>query len=149
MSKRFQRPPIVPGEPLDYVFDAFEMFVNSFVADVEGRVDTLEGEQGDQRPPSGPETNLRVIRGVVNADATVAEGSGFSVADTGTGQYTITFTAAFSDVPAVDATAVAATLRSAQLNAAAAAGSCVVQTYDTAAATSADTAFHFTAIGPA
>lgn len=43
--------------------------------------------------------NLRIIRGTVNSDGTIAAGSGFSVTKQGTGEYLITFTQAFSARP--------------------------------------------------
>lgn len=57
----------------------------------------------DQRAPKGPEANLKIIRGRINANATIAHGSGFTVVSPGVGRYTITFTAAFSGAPAVTA----------------------------------------------
>lgn len=42
-----------------------------------------------------------IIRGTVNFDATVITGTGFSVATTATGDYTVTFTTAFSAAPTV------------------------------------------------
>jgi hypothetical protein len=48
------------------------------------------------------ETNgLRIVRGNVNKDGTIYNGTGFSVVKNGTGSYTIIFTSAFSDVPSV------------------------------------------------
>jgi hypothetical protein len=43
----------------------------------------------------------RVVRGRVNADGTVAQGTGFTVNKTGAGAYEITFTTAFSALPIV------------------------------------------------
>jgi len=45
---------------------------------------------------TGGEENLRMIRGSVNANGTIAAGSGFSVTKGVTGAYTITFTTSFS-----------------------------------------------------
>jgi len=43
------------------------------------------------------ETGLKIIRGSVNSDGSIAGGSGFSVTKTGTGAYRINFTTAFSN----------------------------------------------------
>jgi hypothetical protein len=61
---------------------------------------------GAQRPPAGPETNLKVIRGIVNTAGagTIVEGSGFTLTRHGTGDVTITFSTGFSNEPAITAT---------------------------------------------
>ncbi len=46
-------------------------------------------------------TSLSVVRGVFTSAAAITSGEGFSVVKNGTGDFTITFTTAFSDVPAV------------------------------------------------
>ncbi len=46
----------------------------------------------------------QILRGVVNQDASINRGSGFTVAHTGTGVYTVTFTQAFPTAPVVVAT---------------------------------------------
>jgi hypothetical protein len=46
----------------------------------------------------------RIIRGTVNADASIAGGGGFSVAKDGAGRYRITFTTPFADIPSASAT---------------------------------------------
>lgn len=48
----------------------------------------------------------KVITGRVNADGTIAAGTGFAVNHTGTGKYTVTFGAAFPNVPTVTAVCV-------------------------------------------
>jgi hypothetical protein len=58
---------------------------------------------GSLYAPGGVE-NLRIVRGTVNADGTIGQGSGFSVSRTSTGQYTVTFTTAFSAEPTVTLT---------------------------------------------
>jgi hypothetical protein len=55
---------------------------------------------------TGGGDNLRIVRGTVNSDGTIASGSGFTVNHTGTGVYAVTFTTAFTDTPAVTATAI-------------------------------------------
>jgi hypothetical protein len=56
---------------------------------------------GAQRPPSGPETNLKVIRGTVNTAGagSIVQGSGFTIARNGVGDVTVTFSTAFSAAP--------------------------------------------------
>lgn len=50
---------------------------------------------------SGGVENLRIIRGTINTDGSIAAGSGFSVSSPGDGQYTITFSAPFASPPSV------------------------------------------------
>jgi hypothetical protein len=45
------------------------------------------------------------IRGIVEPDGTIYNGSGFSVSRSGTGSYVVTFASPFSDVPAISLTA--------------------------------------------
>lgn len=45
--------------------------------------------------------NLRIVRGIVSSSGAILEGTGFTVAKTGTGQYTVTITSAFLDLPSV------------------------------------------------
>ncbi len=47
------------------------------------------------------EPGLRAIRGIVNANGSIAEGAGFSVTRHGAGEFTVTFDPGFSDIPAV------------------------------------------------
>lgn len=53
---------------------------------------------GYTQPGTGGET-LKTIRGIVNANGTIAEGTGFTVG-VSSNRYTITFSTAFSDIPA-------------------------------------------------
>jgi hypothetical protein len=46
----------------------------------------------------------RIIRGTVNADASIAGGGGFTVAKDGAGRYRITFSTPFADLPSASAT---------------------------------------------
>lgn len=55
----------------------------------------------DTHVPTAAEVGLKIVRGLVNADGTIAEGTGFTVVKAGTSDYTVTFTSPFSDVPAV------------------------------------------------
>jgi hypothetical protein len=52
---------------------------------------------------TGGEENLRIVRGLVDSDGTRLEGSGFQVAHTSTGLYSITFDTPFADRPVVTA----------------------------------------------
>lgn len=47
---------------------------------------------------------LTIVRGRIASDASTVSGEGFSCVHTGTGQYTVTFSSAFGDVPSVLAT---------------------------------------------
>lgn len=64
----------------------------------------LLGKTNPTLVTSGVE-NLRTIRGTVNADGTIAAGSGFTVTKGAAGVYTINFSTAFAAVPSVQATA--------------------------------------------
>lgn len=90
----------------------------------------------------------RIVWGIVNSDGTLAEGTGFTPSRTGTGDYTLTWSEAFSDVPAVDVTANGGGDRSE--NAEPTTTTCRV-TIDTSqtAGTLIDTKFNFIAVGPA
>lgn len=95
--------------------------------------------------------NLKVIRGVVNTTTTTpVEGAGFTLTDSGVGDMTINFSAAFSDVPAVvcevayldggssayHAVLLAATASTARVG------------LNTFAGSAAEGIFHFIAVGP-
>lgn len=55
-----------------------------------------------QRPPQGPETNLKVIRGAYRStDAAILAGSGFSCVRQGVGDVVTTFTSSFTGSPSV------------------------------------------------
>lgn len=85
----------------------------------------------------------KVISGRVNADGTIAAGSGFTVAHPGTGTYTITFTSAFAAAPAV-------VVSNNSVLTSIAAGPVAVGSVGVTIGTPAqDGAFSFTAIGPA
>lgn len=56
----------------------------------------------NQRAPQSPEPSLRIIRGSINGDGAIAYGAGFTITkNAGNGNYTITFSTAFSAVPTV------------------------------------------------
>lgn len=102
---------------------------------------------GAQRPPQGPETNLKIIRGIVASAGGISEGSGFTVTKGSTGLYTINFTAAFSDQPAVICTSTHAGISVATTGVSTTTASIEQRVYTTN--TVADQGFHFQAIGPA
>ena len=53
------------------------------------------------KPVPVGEENLRIIRGIINADGTKFNGSGFTSTKTSTGHYEIDFGTSFNDAPAV------------------------------------------------
>lgn len=99
----------------------------------------------NQRAPLGFETSLKIIRGEVNANGTTAQGSGFTVAKTGTGLYTISYS--FSGAATV-------TLAGRQgdwvavLNGAPGSIQAFVITRAVVGGAAADSAFCFIAVGP-
>jgi len=95
---------------------------------------------------TGGGENLRIVRGTVNADGSVVSGAGFTVSKAGTGLYTITFTTAFQDTPAVTATAVTDGVTSLDTLAAGSFG-CGVHAGSVVGGNRADRQFSFIAIG--
>lgn len=95
-----------------------------------------------------PESGLKLLRGVVTNTGAISEGSGFTVAKTATGKYTITFSPAFSDVPVVLANPVEDDTRTATVYDAAT-GSVKVDIRFSTDNTHDNIGFHFIAIGPA
>jgi hypothetical protein len=92
--------------------------------------------------------NLRMVRGSVNANGTVARGGGFTVVHNGgvgTGSFTITFTPAFSGVPSVTATAVNVAVRA---GGSISASSVTVSTVNFSTSSPVDDSFSFIALGP-
>ncbi len=67
------------------------------------------GNNGELRAPGGEE-NLRMLRGTLNANGTVALGAGFTATRTGTGTYQVDFNTAFNGVPTVTVTPQGASL---------------------------------------
>lgn len=89
--------------------DKYDIFVHDLdsPARLGDRLIPWEASPSGQRVPPGPETNLKIIRGNVlwdGFDPQIAEGSGFTVVKTTTGNFVVTFTTAFSDRPTVVAT---------------------------------------------
>ncbi len=54
---------------------------------------------------AGGYANLLIVRGIVRPDGTIYNGTGFTVTHNGTGNYTLNFSPAFTDVPALILTA--------------------------------------------
>ncbi len=95
---------------------------------------------------SGGQENLRIVRGTVQNNGTIFNGAGFTVTKNGTGSYTLNFTTAFADVPAVTITptiGAAAPVTATWNNGNP--GNILVETWS--GATHADVWFMFTAIG--
>lgn len=78
-----------------------------------GKVATVSGALAEHTEPpvivtsagtSTPTVSATILTGVINSDASIAGGTGFSVVHTGTGIYTVTFTAAFTATPTVQVT---------------------------------------------
>ena len=76
--------------------------------DVNGSVTatTYYGDGSNLTGISGPssEESLRIIRGSLNADGSIAAGSGFTITKAGAGRYDITFNTPFSGTPTITAT---------------------------------------------
>jgi hypothetical protein len=68
------------------------------LAKLDVRGDIRLGPSGQYIAPGAEET-LRIIRGKVNSNGSVLEGSGFSAVRTAEGEYTITFTTPFAGTP--------------------------------------------------
>ena len=94
----------------------------------------------------GSAENLRIIRGQVNYNGTIAAGSGFTVSHLGTGVYVVTFQTAFASPPVITSTAInnSADTVTAQIGTMSAT-SFAVGTHDNGLAS--DQAFTFIAIG--
>ncbi len=75
--------------------------------DVRGSI--AMGNAGELRAASGEE-NLRMLRGTLNANGTIALGAGFLATRAGTGTYQVNFNPAFSGVPTVTVTPQGASL---------------------------------------
>jgi hypothetical protein len=103
------------------------------------------GSSAQYNVPATEET-LRIIRGVVAANGAILYGTGFSVTHPTNGQYTVTFTTAFTDFPSVTATAQSGLMITATVTSVSA-SSVPVRTFNSAG-TAVDNQFHFIAIGP-
>ena len=113
------------------------------------RGDVKLGPSGQYFAPAGEE-RLRMVRGNIDGNGTILQGSGFTAVRLGEGWYRITFTPSFAGTPSVTATAhrpPAANQRwcwveEGQLNS----GSVVIQVMQELSTTDSD--FSFCAIGP-
>jgi hypothetical protein len=88
-----------------------------------------------------------MIRGIVSSTGLLLNGQGFTSARTTNGSYTVTFTTAFSDLPAVTAT-VQSGLSKLVTVTLVTTGSVQIRTFDSATETLNDLQFNFIAIGP-
>lgn len=61
---------------------------------------TATNSSGTGTLPKTTESGLRIIRGIYSS-GTIIEGSGFTISSGSTGQTTVTFNSAFSDVPSI------------------------------------------------
>ena len=113
--------------------------VESQASALDSRLDALEA--------------TRTIRGIVSAAGAVVEGTGFAAAKTATGQYTVTFTVPFSDLPAVvvgaGRTAMAYETQLLSGGSALTTSQFIAQTIQISPVALTDGEFHFVAIGPA
>ncbi|WP_109851713.1 hypothetical protein [Aquimarina sp. AU58] len=101
---------------------------------------TVEGEE-----------TLRMMRGNVNANGSIAQGTGFTITKIGTGRYTINFTTAFTGTPSLTATPgdVTGVLDDNILNISQISTTqCTISTIDNDSYTFEDSYFSFIAIGP-
>jgi hypothetical protein len=104
------------------------------------------GTSGDLLAPGGVE-NLRILRGRISGSGGITTGTGFTVAKTGTGAYTVTFTVPFAGQPTVTATPQVSLARIATCSSVLL-GSAQFWTFDSAGGAAIDQDFHFIAIGP-
>jgi len=140
---------LVSGTEL-FTIDGFSGFVgvgtNFPGSRLHVRGDVRLGTAGDLYAPGGVE-NLRILRGRVGGNGVIQVGTGFTVSHPSTGNYTITFTTAFSAEPAVTAGARTSGARLANCTTAAA-GSAQILTMDASTANPADQDFYFIIVGP-
>jgi hypothetical protein len=114
---------------------AYQLYANEFAYPAGGYVLPISGER------------VTTIRGVVNANGTIKEGAGFTVVKTATGRYTITFSSAFGDDPAVAVTLSDST-GSPLCVAVASTSNTATVTVRSPASVDTDCLFHFIAVGP-
>lgn len=104
----------------------------------------------NQRPPQSPETNLKIIRGIITTTSpgTINEGVGFTISYQAVGRVRVTFATPFSDLPSVvwsgDASGVNLLARNYSMDATQA----TCQAHNDAG-TVVDGKLHFIAVGPA
>jgi len=94
------------------------------------------------------ENGLRVIRGKINANGTIAQGAGFTATRSAPGSYTITFDNAFSQIPVVTATSEAYTYTSNATSVTASSMGLRTSAYTGSSYSLADSIINFIAIGP-
>ena len=107
---------------------------------IQGNFDALLGALGGNR----------VVRGVVSGAGAIEEGSGFTVVRNATGDYTVTFSPAFADVPTVLlGIGTSATANYVRISSTVAVTASSVRVLGfTFAGVAADAQFHLIAIGP-
>lgn len=97
---------------------------------------------------ANPDTyGLMILRGVIDSSGSTTVGEGFTSSKTATGKYTITFTAAFTEAPAVTVTSHHATLAYGASITAVSTSAVSFLIFDGASGTAQDTSFSFIAIG--
>jgi hypothetical protein len=89
---------------------------------------------------------LMVVRGVVSGVGSILSGEGFSVSSNGTGDFTITFSTAFGDIPAVTATLFSGIFNLLPMIVSSSSSSFRIQTASTAGSFS-NQGFNFIAVG--
>lgn len=128
---------------------------SEIAADAVGSSEIAASAVGTSEAPSFVNStveNLKVIRGIIDTtgSGSIVEGSGFTISRTGTGQVTVTFSASFSDVPAIvlspgeSAGGIGAKLATSAPTASA----FQMVVFATTTAGAVDSLFHFIAIGP-
>jgi len=108
-------------------------------------LDATASQAGYQQPGTGAE-KIKILRGVINSDGTINSGSGFTVSHTLTGVYTITYSTAFLNAPAVVCTYTSNSVQKSIGHDSELVGSITVHTYNSSA-TLENNAFSFVAIG--
>jgi hypothetical protein len=113
----------------------YQLYANQFIYPAAGYVMPVSGER------------VTIIRGVINANGTIKEGAGFTASKTATGRYTITFSSAFGDDPAVTVTLADSTGNPLCVAVASStnAANVIVRS---PASVDTDCLFHFIAVGP-
>lgn len=115
------------------------------VARLDVRGDVALGASGNLRAAAGNE-NLRIIRGQINSNGTIAQGTGFTVNRIGPGNYSITYNEPFADFATVTVSAGATpSVIVGQVASPSTIG--VTASFRTAAGAAADVNFFFIAVG--
>ena len=114
-------------------------------AQLDVRGDVKLGSTGQYFAAAGSE-NLRIVRGIVEPTGTNYDGTGFTITHNSAGNYSITFSPAFADAPALIITAyTAGSPATANCTGGTASGFSSVDTW--VGATKADSWWNFIAIG--